>query len=82
MSIGLENGFIELWKVPQVEGSDSVPEFVYAIPQRLSHASTVKKIAWRPFQEDSLNGSMIFATCSSDNGCRIFKVSNATLILP
>ena len=79
LALGLENGFIELWKVPIVEGSESalLPEFLHSLPPNQCHASTVKKIAWRPFRDDSSKGNLVFATCSSDNGCRIFEVSSS-----
>eukprot|EP00526_Cylindrotheca_closterium_P018972 CAMPEP_0113611662 /NCGR_PEP_ID=MMETSP0017_2-20120614/5680_1 /TAXON_ID=2856 /ORGANISM="Cylindrotheca closterium" /LENGTH=870 /DNA_ID=CAMNT_0000520633 /DNA_START=18 /DNA_END=2627 /DNA_ORIENTATION=+ /assembly_acc=CAM_ASM_000147 len=48
LALGLENGLIELWKVPIVEGrgSELLPEFLHSIPPQQCHASTVKKIAW------------------------------------
>lgn len=82
LSIGLENGFIELWKVPRLEESDLLPEFVHAVPPHQCHASTVNKIAWRPLPRDSSSETLLFATCSSDNGCRIFKVSSSSLNRP
>jgi elongator complex protein 2 len=70
LAIGTESGMIEMWTVPLcVDGSTA---FCFAIPAAHCHSSSVTKLAWRPHHEGKL--SMLLASCSSDNGCKVFEL--------
>jgi elongator complex protein 2 len=70
LAIGMESGLIELWTIP-LDGEEITPVLAHSIPVQDCHIDVVKKIAWRPMNND---GDFTFASCSSDNGVRIFKL--------
>lgn len=77
LAIGLENGFIQLWSVPIIfsldDNSVKPPSMVALFDTQLCHIAAIKKLAWRPTRDDT-QGPLVLASCSSDNGCRIFSV--------
>jgi len=77
LAIGFENGVIQLWSVPLISNlsNDSLvpPSLAKAFDPRLCHIGAIKKLAWRPMQEDD-DGPLVLASCASDNGCRIFSI--------
>jgi elongator complex protein 2 len=78
LSVGLESGRIELWKV--VSEHDA-PEPFFSLEPSVCHIASVTKLVWRPFscrrdQDAGSNGvNLCLASSSMDNGCRIFKIS-------
>jgi WD40 repeat protein len=70
LAIGMESGLIELWTIP-LEGEKRTPILAHSIPVQDCPIDVVKKIAWRPTSDDH---KLTFASCSSDNGVRIFKI--------
>jgi elongator complex protein 2 len=75
LALGIDNGMIELWRVPLEKDDGQTPELVNCFDPQLCHISTVMKLAWRPNPSGSAEGKLILASCSSDHGCRIFEVS-------
>jgi elongator complex protein 2 len=76
LALGLENGLIELWKVPLNEGSKA--ELLTCFSPQLCHIATVTKLAWRPHRDNSMVSGethMTLASASSDHGCRIFDIA-------
>ena len=76
LAIGLENGMIELWRVPLAD--DQAAELCTCFPPSICHISTVTKLAWRPYRDElepTDNAQLILASSSSDHGCRLFHVS-------
>jgi len=70
LAIGMESGLIELWIIP-LEGENRIPCLAHSIPVQDCHIDVVKKLAWRP---SKLDQRLTLASCSSDNGVRIFQV--------
>lgn len=82
LALGLESGWIEIWKVPLSAGDSSVqPTIVLNVDPFLCHIATVTKLAWRPHRatddDTSLTKevSLVLASSSMDHGCRIFEIS-------
>jgi len=77
LAIGLENGFLQLWYVPVFTRSDECkiepPSLAMAFDVHICHIGAVRKLAWRPTVDSNI-GPSVLASCSSDNGCRIFSV--------
>mmetsp|Transcript_25021 Transcript_25021/g.59053 ORF Transcript_25021/g.59053 Transcript_25021/m.59053 type:complete len:1066 (-) Transcript_25021:465-3662(-) len=77
LAIGLENGFIQLWSVPLISSLEDTsvekPTTVAFFDPQICHIGAIKKLAWRPATDKS-EGPLVLASCSSDNGCRIFSV--------
>jgi len=71
VAIGYENGLIQVWKI--VDG----PEISFALaanaPAEDCHADTVKKISWRPLNQNGFQ----FVSCSADHSVRVFDVDLA-----
>ena len=83
LAIGMECGLIELWSVSLLEETeqDEAPsscKLLKALPPSSCHCGTVKKLAWRPIsskiRSDESELSLTLASCSLDNGVRIFQV--------
>ena len=76
LSLGLESGALQVWKVPlQHDGAASdgdTPIDTGMIPLSESHIAPVTKLAWRP-SIATIEQSMYLASGSSDNGCRVFE---------
>jgi elongator complex protein 2 len=78
LALGLENGMIELWKIPLTEGEK--PELAMCFPPQLCHIATVTKLAWRPHRaEAGEDGQLVLASSSSDHGCRIFQIACSSI---
>ena len=86
LSLGLESGRIELWKIPLVTTPDgaAVPRMMSTnLTPSLCHAATITKLAWRPLANSSLEEdattsattTLQLASSSTDFGCRIFELS-------
>jgi len=77
LAIGLENGFLQLWYVTVFTRSDECkiepPSLAMAFDVHFCHIGAVRKLAWRPTVDSNI-GPSVLASCSSDNGCRIFSV--------
>jgi elongator complex protein 2 len=78
LSVGLESGRIELWKVVS---EDYAPVPFFCLEPSVCHIASVTKLVWRPFvcrgdqDADSKAVELYLASSSMDNGCRIFKIS-------
>ena len=78
LALGLENGFIEIWRIPICDIENTEPSLVSVLGEDICHISAVTKLAWRPVS-DTCSSSYIpelltLASGSSDHGCRIFRV--------
>jgi WD40 repeat protein len=78
LAVGLESGMVELWRIPkEVSGSCAL---LGSISRQLSHIAAVTKLAWRPLvasaSQGKVEGIMILASCSSDHGCRLFRIDH------
>ena len=80
LAVGLENGMIELWKVP-VNGQSDILELACVFPPELCHIASITKLAWRPLGPMATatniqnENKLVLASSSMDHGCRIFSVN-------
>lgn len=81
---GSENGDVKLWKVfRQVDSTDNILSFelVGDIPTFYSHASTVKKLKWKPVYEKrelvdaGVSSTLTFASCGEDHTVRVMQIT-------
>ena len=74
LAVGVESGLIEIWAVPLIEGESNNAAILHSIPIQDCHLGVVKKLAWRPAQEEN-KSVLTLASCGSDNGVRFFSIT-------
>ena len=81
LAIGLENGFIELWKVSTSNIPGKQIEILQTFAPSDCHIAAVKTLAWRPFtgtkqinRIDTSKVKLTLASCGLDHGVRIFDI--------
>jgi elongator complex protein 2 len=83
LALGLDNGNIELWKIPLESNEGKKPELVSCFPPERCHIATVTKLAWQPKRtRQPMEGKLILASCSSDHGCRLFEIASSNIVNP
>lgn len=73
LAVGLESGRLELWSIP-LDERDQAPALNLALPANVSHKATVTKLSWRSMKAHETANIFTLASCSMDNGCRLFSV--------
>jgi elongator complex protein 2 len=80
LAIGFENGLLQLWSVPIqvnpegfIDETSSAPILIKEFNPSICHIGTINKVAWKPTEDDE-NLPLILASCSSDCGCRVFRI--------
>lgn len=78
LAVGFENGMIQLWNVPLLPSETEFGQtsICAAFNPQICHIGMVTRLAWRPTTIAALTEPtlLVLASCSSDNGCRIFQV--------
>jgi elongator complex protein 2 len=79
LAVGLENGFIELWRISINRNGDCDVEpradLVVRFDPFMCHVSTVHRLAWRRSELSQGSKSMQLASCGADHCVRVFEVT-------
>ncbi|KAL3924134.1 MAG: hypothetical protein SGILL_001230 [Bacillariaceae sp.] len=73
LALGFEDGLLQLWSVPLSSSENTLARLVTAFDSNTCHIGAVNSIAWKP-SSGCGNRSLTLASCSSDCGCRIFRI--------
>ena len=69
--IGLESGDIQVWTLSIHTNEVNL---LITVPTIYAHSLTVKRIKWKPNNENSNDNILQFASCSEDNTVRVMNL--------
>ncbi|XP_057481301.1 elongator complex protein 2-like isoform X1 [Actinidia eriantha] len=81
LSVGMENGLVELWSISvnrTEDGSVAAPGVTASLATRFDpfvcHVSAVHRLAWRNSEKSPDSRSMELASCGADHTVRVYEV--------